>query len=425
MIRALLLVGAAAALGCQGTRDSRIQLRYMAWGNVQQLALEQRIVDEFNRRNPDIHVRLFKVPGNSYRNKMIVMFASRTAPDVVRVDHYDFPQLASRNYFRDLEPFIAKDHEFKLADFYPEAVEEGRVNGRIQGLNVLFGGGIMFYNKKILAENGLEDPNELWKRGEWTYDRVLQYAKKCTRYDASGRPLQFGVNSPPMPFYVAVMQAFGGKLFNESLDRCVLDTPESTQAMQWIADLRWKHKVCATPAQGANAAFAFETGKLALEFGYVGMSAVYREKITRFDWDICPMPMGPKDHSLFVKGNQLVMYRESKQPEAAWRFMKFVTGPISERILYIEARRQSPTRIKLATSDDFLNPSERPFNMEAVAMTVAKGKALPIGPRWPEVMQTLSPELDNLFAGRERDAATAMRRAATAVNKVLAEDPGL
>jgi len=397
----------------------------MAWGNVQQLALEQRIVDEFNKRNPDINVRLFKVPGSSYRNKMVVMFASRTAPDVVRVDHYDFPQLATRNYFMDLEPFIAKDKEFKLSDFYPLAVDEGRVNGRIHGLNVLFGGGIMFYNKKILAENGLEDPNALWARGEWTYDKVLEYAKRCTRFDKSGRPLQLGVNSPPMPFYIAVIQAFGGKLFNDALDRCLLDSPEAASALQWIADLRWKHKVCATPAQGANSAFNFETGKLALEFNYVGMSAVYREKITKFDWEICPMPLGPKDDSLFVKGNQLVMYRETQNPDAAWRLMKFITGPIAERILYIEARRQSPTRIALAKSDAFLHPPEKPFNMEAVAMTVAKGKALPIGPRWQELMQTLSPELDNLFAGRERDAQVVVERAAKALNKVLAEDPGL
>ena len=80
------ILALAILAGCGAPKDTRIQLRYMAWGNVEQLAIEQRIVDEFNRRNPDVHVTLFKVPGSSYRNKMIVMFASRTAPDVVRVD---------------------------------------------------------------------------------------------------------------------------------------------------------------------------------------------------------------------------------------------------------------------------------------------------------------------------------------------------
>lgn len=425
MWRTGLLLSLALGCACSPEKDNRIQLRYMAWGNVQQLAIEQKIVDEFNKRNPDINVRLFKVPGTSYRNKMVVMFASRTAPDVVRVDHYDFPQLAERNYFMDLEQIIAKDPEYKLSDFYPLSVEECRVNGRLQGVNVLFGGGIMFYNKQLLQEAGLDDPNELWKRGEWTYEKVTEYARKCTKFDASGGPLQFGVNMPPMPFYIGVLQAFGGRLFTSDLQRCVIDSPESIQAMQWISDLRWKHKCSPTPAQSANSAFSFESGKLALAFDYVGMSARYRELITRFDWEICPMPLGPKGDSFFVKGNQLTMYRETKHPDEAWRFMKFVNGPVAERILYIEERRQSPTRIALANSEDFLKPKARPFNMEAVALTVAKGKTLPIGPRWPEIMQTLTPELDNLFAGRETDASVAMKRTAAAVNKVLSEDPGL
>jgi multiple sugar transport system substrate-binding protein len=147
--------------------------------------------------------------------------------------------------------------------------------------------------------------------------------------------------------------------------------------------------------------------------------------IKNFEWEICPMPLGPKGNSFFVKGNQLTMYRETQHPKEAWRFMKFVTGTISEEILYIQERRQSPTRVALAYSDGFLEPKQGPFNMDSVALTVAKGKTLPIGPRWPEVMQTVTPELDNLFAGREKDAKIVMRRATDAVNKVLAEEPGL
>lgn len=425
MSRYLLPLVAILAIGCSEPEDGRVRLRYMAWGNVQQLNLEQRLVDEFNKRNPDVKVKLFKVPANSYKNKMIVMFASRTSPDVVRVDHYDFPQLSERNYFRDLEPFIERDAEFKKSDYFPLAIEECLVDGRMQGLNVLFGGGIMFYNKKLIRDAGLEDPFVLWNRGEWTYDKALEYAVKLTKFDSTGRPIQFGINMPPMPFYLAVIQAFGGRLLNPTLDKCLLDSPGSIAGMQWIADLRWKHKCCPTPAQGANAAFNFETGKLALEFNYVGMTARYNEMITKFDWDICPMPNGPKGDSFFVKGNQLVMYRDTKHPEEAWRFMKFMTGPVAEDILYIQERRQAPTRIELAKSEGFLHPKKPPYNMESVAMTIRKGKTLPIGPRWPEVMAILTPELDNLFAGRETDASVAMRRATAAVNKTLSEEPGL
>lgn len=418
------VVAAGMLAGCNAPVDKRVQLRYMAWGNPEQLAIEDRLTEEFNKLNPDIHVQVFKVPQSAYRNKMILMFASRTAPDVVRVDHYDFPQLAVRDYFHDLDEFIAQDKEFNLKDYYPGAVEEGRVNGKIKGLNVLFGGGIMFYNQDILAQAGLEDPNALWKRGEWTYDKVREYAVACTKFDQNGKPVQFGVNVPAFPFYFAVVQAFGGKFLNDTLDKCLLDSPEAVEAMQYMADLRWKYRCAPSPAQGAASAFAFETGKLALEFNYIGNSARLRQMKVRFKWDVCPMPLGSRGDSFFVKGNQLTMYQETKHPQEAWRFMKFLTGPDAERILYIQERRQSPTRMDLAKSEAFLHPKEPPFNMEAVALTVARGKTLPIGPRWQETITTLTPELDNLFAGREKNAAIAMKRATADVNKNLAEEPG-
>ena len=419
------LLAAWATFGCADPHAGKTRLRYMAWGNVQQLEIEQRLVDRFNEQNLDLHMELFKVPGSAYGNKSIVMFASRTAPDVVRIDHYNFPQLAERNYFLDLGDLVKNDSEFKETDFYPLAMEENYHRGKLMGLNVLFGGGVMIYNKTLLAKEGLEDPYELSKRGEWTYDRMLEYAKKLTKFDSNSRPTQFGINQPAMPFYIGIMYGFGASLLNEDRTRSALNTPEAAQAMQYIADLRWKHRVCPSPSQGANAAFGFESGKLAMAFDYIGMTARYREKIRDFEWDICPMPTGPAGKSLFVKGNQIVIYRESAHPKEAWRFLKFLTGPEAERILYIEERRQSPTRIKLAESDDFLKPKEPPFNMDVVAETVREGKVLEITERWPEVMQAIGPELDNLFAGRERDAKTALARAHERVNKVLSEDPGL
>lgn len=426
--RVVAIFGAALAAilaGCQDPHAGKVRLRYMAWGNVQQLALEERMVELFNRQNPDLHVELFKVPQSAYANKAVVMFASRTAPDVVRIDHYNFAQLAERDYFLDLGPLAKADPDFDESDFFPLAMQENRHKGRLLGLNALFGGAIMIYNKTLLRNEGLEDPFALSQRGEWTTERLLDYAKRLTKFDPGGRPVQFGINHPGMPFYIGLMYGFGGQLLDDDLKGSALDRPETIAALQYISDLRWKHRVCPSPSQGANAAFAFETGRLAMEFNYVGATARYREMIRDFEWDICPFPRGPKAKSLFVKGNQLVIYKESRHPKEAWRLLRFLTGEEAETILYLEERRQSPTRIALARSRRFTHPDQPPYNMAAVAETVQEGKVLPIDERWPEVMQAVGPELENLFAGRERDARKAALRAHAAVEKVLNEEPGL
>ena len=87
----------------------------MAWGNPEQLEVERQMIADFNRKNPDLYVKLFTVPANSYHQKMVMMLASGTAPDVMRVDMYNFPKLAKRNYFYDLTDWFANDAGKRLA----------------------------------------------------------------------------------------------------------------------------------------------------------------------------------------------------------------------------------------------------------------------------------------------------------------------
>ena len=85
----------------------------MAWGNPEQLALEEQLCERFNFQQSEIHVRFLKVPGSAYANKSVVMLASDTAPDVMRVDHYNFANLQKKRFFLDLSSLATKDSDLK------------------------------------------------------------------------------------------------------------------------------------------------------------------------------------------------------------------------------------------------------------------------------------------------------------------------
>ena len=40
--------------------------------------------------------------------------------------------------------------------------------------------GVMFYNKRLVEQTGLEDPAELQARGEWAWDTFKQYLEETT-----------------------------------------------------------------------------------------------------------------------------------------------------------------------------------------------------------------------------------------------------
>lgn len=402
----------------------KISLRYMAWGNPEQLALEEQLCERFNHDNPDIYVKFLKVPGSAYTNKATVMLASDTAPDVLRIDHYNFADLQRKRFFKDLSPFAEKDKGFSEADFFPQCIDECKVNGKLFGLNVLFGATVIYYNKTLIANAGLEDPYALWQTGKWTYDKFVEQCVKLTKKDASGKYVQFGTTMPLPPQWYPLIWGFGGDIIDAEHKTCRLAEPASVRGLQFLADLRYKYGCAPTPAQGANSQFAFESGKLGMVFDWMGLTPRYRKVVKSFEWDVVPIPAGPVSGQTVVKGNQLVMPATCAHPEAAWRFMRYLTSPEIENLLYVKNRRSFPTRKAVAYSKEFRDGSLPPSQIHIFIDAVETGRQLPIDNRWAEWTVAMNNELDMLWNGANRDAKAVANRASQAVNKVLSEEPG-
>jgi multiple sugar transport system substrate-binding protein len=352
------------------------------------------------------------------------MLASDTAPDVLRVDHYNFLNLQKKDFFLDLSDLAKADPDYKEDDFFPQTIEEGKINGRTFGLNVLFGGTVIYYNKTLVIQAGIEDPYSLWKKGSWNYDKFVETATRLTKKDSNGRYVQFGVTIPTFPSWTPFLYGFGGDFLNKNHTASRLNDPRTVNGLQFIADLRYKYSCAPTPAQGANSAFTFESGKLGMTIDWMGMTPRYRKAVKDFEWDVVPMPAGPVSGATIVKGNQLVIPKHCKQPAAAWRFARYITSVKTEQLLYVQNRRCFPTRKAVANSPEFLDSSLPPTQIHIFLDAVKGGKQLPIDDRWSEWTTTMNNELDTLWNGREHDTKLVAERAAKAVNKVLAEEPG-
>jgi multiple sugar transport system substrate-binding protein len=414
--------------GCRqvgADEDGRITIRYMAWGNPEQIAVERQIADEFEKRHPGIRVHLFMVPGSSYPDKLQLMLASRTAPDVMRADHYYFPALVRKEYFLPLEPLIAREKPGFLADFVPTAIEEGMWDGKLYGMNVLFGGVMIYYNKNLFEEAGLPDPYSLHTQGKWTWDTFVAAARALTERGPGGRPVQFGTNMVNFPLYASVVWNHGGDFMNRAMTRfTAAEDPDAVAGMQKYADLRWEQGCAPTPADTALSAFTFESGKIAMHWGWAGESPRFRKNIKSFAWDIVPTPPGPEGDATVIKGNQLVIYRETGRPAEAWEFVKFMTSPYAERLLCGTLRRAVPTRLSVQDDPRYLQADEPPYHTDVFLETVRRGRTLPIDWRYQEWSQVYNSAIEALFNVNEKNARQALDDAARRVNAVLSGEEG-
>jgi len=428
-VRSALLSTAPVLLasGCQpqeSAKPGQTTIRYMAWGNPEQIATEREIVREFEKQNPDVRVHLFMVPGSAYSDKLQLMLASRTAPDVLRADHYYFPALARKEYFLPLDDFIARESSGFLQDYVPSAIEEGMWQGKLYGLNVLFGPVMIYYNKKLFDEQGLTDPYTLYRQGKWDWATFVQSAQALTKRDKD-RALQFGTNTVPFPLYTPVIWNHGGEIMNAEMTRFIMDSdPGALEGMQEYANLRWKYRCAPTPADSALSAFTFESGKIAMHWGWAGESPRFRKNIKSFAWDLAPTPSGPKANHSVIKGNQLCIYRESPHPEAAWRFIKFMTGPTAEMILGGQLRRMVPTRLSVQNDPQYRKAELPPFHTDIFIESTRRGRTLPIDWRYQEWVVAFNSATESLFNVNTRDAKTALSDAAKRVNAVLQGEEG-
>ena len=415
-------LAALALLGCAQADDGRTTIRYMAWGNPPQLALEKRFCEAFMQENPGIRVKFIQTPSSAYRDKMILMLASRTAPDVMRVDSFDFPALVAKDYYHPLDGLIANDPTYRQADYFPVAVQEGRYRGRQYGVNVLFGSPVVYYNKDLLQKAGLEEPYALWRRGEWTWDAYLRYARAMTTKDARGKPLSFGSWINGFALQCATVYSFGGDIMRDG--RVCLAEGKAAEAMRFVRDLRFRDKVEPNASQTANSAFSFEGGKIGMQMEWMGVTPRLREA-AKFDWDVCPIPLKPGGTTM-VKGNQLVMSAESRHPEAAWAFMKFMTGKRTEMKLYADLRRCFPTRKDVAYSAAYLGSGvQPPHHLDAFVWSVERARKMPITTRWGEWTTEFNGAVEPLYNGTTDDVAGTLREGQRRANAMLAVREGL
>jgi len=397
------------------------EITYMAWGYPSQLGTERRLIEKFHEENPDIHVRFIMAPMSSYYDKVGIMFASGTAPDIVRVNPQHFAAYVRMGYLKDLEPLMEADAGYNPEDFFPAARDAGLYNGRHYGLGVLFTRGLVYYNKTAFKEAGVEEPWDAYRAGRWHWGDLVETARRLTiRDEETGRPLQYGINFIGRIYNVFdVAMSNGGRILSEDGTEAYLDSPEVLDAVNRILDLRRKWHVAPTPEQGAMALFSFESGRLAMEIDSSGESPRLRDAITDFEWDVAPTPYGSEGAGSSHGAHLLVMNAATKEAAAAWRFMTFVTGPTAERLLGVEERRCIPTRREIAFSEEYLSADEPPFNMRAfVADIDMPVRQVPVTEKWNEWTSEFQAYLDQIWLGG-RPPQEALREADARIDRIL------
>lgn len=98
-------------------------------------------------------------------------------------------------------------------------------------------GSTLFYNKNLIEQAGLEDPQALDKRGQWTHERFRDHLTRLARLTVNQARVWGWSQSitGKMSSYMDSIWAFGGEAFGPDGMKLTLHTPSSVEGVTWLA----------------------------------------------------------------------------------------------------------------------------------------------------------------------------------------------
>ncbi|HMN27868.1 MAG TPA: extracellular solute-binding protein, partial [Caldilineaceae bacterium] len=371
----------------------------------------KKLYNQYRSAHPDVDVIDFwPAPGDDWTTKLLAKVAAGDQLDIIWwcASHHKF---AEEGRLLDLRDLAEGDSDFKLDDFQSVGVDfcfdkPGR--GRAMwGLPTNYATVLLWYNKKMFDNAGVAYPDS-----SWTYQSMLEAAQQLTKdTNGDGTPDEWGVSIPNDGwYYEPVLNAFGGGIVEISQDDpCLLSMPESVEALQWLQDLLYKHKVAPTPADmaGLGSQAMLISDKLAMGFWpeWAQFEFLPAHADAGLEYGVTLLPTGPAGRVTNYWAGITSVTSTAKSPEAAWDVAKFIVSDDYQRMMTVTLPESPAARIS-TTEFRFKEYDKYPDDRSALIESPQYGRQYYVVDRYGKEMgDIVTPGLDPMWEGKEAPAA--------------------
>ncbi|HKG55501.1 MAG TPA: sugar ABC transporter substrate-binding protein [Anaerolineales bacterium] len=353
LVLAVILSLLLTACGGTAASSQKADLTMMMWGDPAELEVWNKIVADFHTANPNITVKVDVSDWDSYWTKLKTLLSAGTPPDVFAMDAPLYLDYQSRGVLLNLQPYLDKNPDL-LKGVYPQTLEAYKTPEGMFGLPRDFQTVALFYNKDMFDAAGVDYPT-----ADWTYDDLRNAAKQLTKdSNSDGKIDQFGFYSDLWDMELIWSEgiwAYGGDVINADHTKTLIGEPKAREAWQLFHDMMFEDKSWPdSNTAGEYGGDPFLAGVAAMTT--IGHWVVPGYSEVNFKWDVAPMPKGPAGQATSVNSAGFVVAKDSKSPDAAFEFLKYVLSEPAQKRL-AELGFACPVLKSVAESDAFLKQS--------------------------------------------------------------------
>ena len=180
-------------------------------------------------------VSLRPTGGQTYSEAVTNLVAAGTRPDLVWMDQFALPTLASQGVTRSLTEYTRRDMDFSTERYWPHVLSSGAYRGTLHALPLSAAVCTLLYNPALFTQTNTPLPEANWR---WT--DFLALAQSLN--DATGTPRVWGfLQAPLVPPFFALAWQEGSTLFQDR--NWEVTHPGVIAALQFQADLILNHEV--------------------------------------------------------------------------------------------------------------------------------------------------------------------------------------
>jgi multiple sugar transport system substrate-binding protein len=277
--------------------------------------LMRELLDKFEAQNPHIKVNLQQLTWEYGFDKFIISLAAGNAPDICELGTTWMSRIASSGCLLDITTDIAdiRDKYF----LWETAVYDNKV----YGVPWLSGTRVLFYNKDLFSENGLnpQAPPRTWAE-------LLAAAKKIHSGGRGiwGFSISAGEPESPWQQFLPFVWAAGGRVLSADLKNCAIDSPQTLEALEFYRELS-RYSIIERQSQ-INELFA--EGKVGMQVSGSWNLRLIPNLNPQLNFGVAFLPERgerPSEYNAFGGGELLVITKKSRHPREAMQLIKFLT----------------------------------------------------------------------------------------------------